>query len=102
MTRPTSASVAKGQTANFTVDAYPDKRFSAAISDIAYASVTTENVVTYEAKLAVDNRELLLRPGMTANVDIITREAKGALTIPNAAFRYQPPSSAKAKARPFS
>ena len=95
-------SVAKGQTASFTVDAYPDKKFSATISDIAYASVTTDNVVTYEAKLAVDNKDLFLRPGMTANVEIVTREAKGALTIPNAAFRYQPAASAKASARPFS
>ena len=95
-------SVAKGQSASFTVDAYPDKKFSAVISDIAYASVTTDNVVTYEAKLSVDNRDLLLRPGMTANVEIITREAKGALTIPNAAFRYQPAASAKANTRPFS
>ena len=95
-------SVAKGQTASFSVDAYPDKKFSAVISDIAFASVTTDNVVTYEAKLSVDNKDLLLRPGMTANVEIVTREAKGALTIPNAAFRYQPASSAKANARPFS
>ncbi len=94
--------VAKGQTANFTVDAYPDKTFTATISDIAYASVTTESVVTYEAKLAVDNKDLFLRPGMTANVDIITREAKGALTIPNAAFRYQPASANAAQSRPFS
>jgi HlyD family secretion protein len=95
-------SVAKDQKANFTVDAYPDKSFTATISDIAYASVTTESVVTYEAKLAVDNKDLLLRPGMTANVDIVTREARGALTIPNAAFRYQPASTSTAQSRPFS
>jgi HlyD family secretion protein len=95
-------SVAKDLKANFTVDAYPDKSFTATISDIAYASVTTESVVTYEAKLAVDNKDLLLRPGMTANVDIVTREAKGALTIPNAAFRYQPASASTAQSRPFS
>jgi HlyD family secretion protein len=94
--------VIEGQTANFSVDAYPDKSFTATISDIAYASVTTESVVTYEAKLTVDNKDLLLRPGMTANVDIVTREAKGALTIPNAAFRYQPASANAAQSRPFS
>ncbi len=94
--------VAKGQTASFTVDAYPDKKFSATILDIAYASVKTDNVVTYEAKLDVDNRDLFLRPGMTANVEIVTREAKGALTIPNAAFRYQPVATAVAKKQPFS
>ena len=95
-------SVAKDQRANFTVDAYPDKTFSAVISDIAYASVTTDNVVTYEAKLAVDNKDLFLRPGMTANVNVVTREVKGALTIPNAAFRYQPVATAAAKKQPFS
>jgi HlyD family secretion protein len=94
--------VSKGQQAAFTVDAYPDKQFSATISDIAYASVTTENVVTYEAKLVVDNKDLLLRPGMTANVEIVTREAKGALTIPNAAFRYQPAASTTARKQAFS
>jgi HlyD family secretion protein len=60
--------VQKGQNAQFTVDAFPGRTFDATIRDIAYASVTTENVVTYEAKLTVDNRELLLRPGMTATV----------------------------------
>ncbi len=94
--------VAKGQMASFTVDAYPQKKFSATISDIAYASLTTENVVTYAATLAVDNKELFLRPGMTANVQIVTREAKGVLTIPNAAFRYQPAAVSAAKKPPFS
>lgn len=85
--------VAKGQTGHFTVDAFPDQRFDAKISDIAYASVTTDNVVTYEAKLDVDNSKLLLRPGMTAAVDIVTRQADGVLTVPNPAFRYSPPAT---------
>lgn len=84
--------IAKGQKASFTVDAFPDRHFEATISDIAYASVTTDNVVTYQAKLAVDNSDLLLRPGMTATVNIVTRKANGILTIPNAAFRYSPPA----------
>jgi HlyD family secretion protein len=94
--------VAKGQTASFTVDAYPDKKFTAVILGIAYASIKTDNIVTYEAKLDVDNKDLLLRPGMTANVEIVTREAKGALTVPNSAFRYQPVATAVAKKQPFS
>ena len=53
--------------------------------------MTTEGVVTYDARLDVENDELLLRPGMTATVSVVTREAKGVLTIPNAAFRYSPP-----------
>ncbi|SFJ91665.1 HlyD family secretion protein [Mesorhizobium albiziae] len=83
--------VKPGQTARFTVDAFPDRRFDAKIRDIAFASVTTEGVVTYDARLDVDNAELLLRPGMTATVAVITREADGILTVPSAAFRFQPP-----------
>jgi HlyD family secretion protein len=94
--------VAKGQTGHFTVDAFPDQRFDAKISDIAYASVTTDNVVTYEAKLDVDNSKLLLRPGMTAAVDIVTRQADGVLTVPNAAFRYSPPARQAGSNRGFS
>lgn len=82
--------VAQGQTARFTVDAFPTRRFDAEISDIAYASVVTEGVVTYEARLAVTNDELLLRPGMTATVDIVTREAGDALLVPASAFRFSP------------
>ena len=80
-----------GQTARFTVDAFPDRRFDAQIRDIAYAAVTTEGVVTYAAKLAVANDELLLRPGMTATVSIVTREGKDMVTVPNEAFRFRPP-----------
>jgi HlyD family secretion protein len=83
--------VKAGQTARFTVDAFPERTFDAAIRDIAYASVTTEGVVTYDARLDVDNAELLLRPGMTATVSIITRQSENALTVPSAAFRYRPP-----------
>jgi len=84
--------VAKGQPARFTVDAFPSRRFDAQISDISYASVTTEGVVTYEARLAVTNPELLLRPGMTATVNIVTRESDNALLVPSAALRFTPPT----------
>lgn len=84
-------SVSPGQTARFTVDAFPERRFDADIRDIAYASVTTEGVVTYDARLDVDNAEMLLRPGMTATVSVITREVKDAVLVPNTAFRYRPP-----------
>jgi HlyD family secretion protein len=83
--------VDKGQQARFTVDAFPARRFDASISDISYASATTEGVVTYQAKLSVDNQELLLRPGMTAAVNIVTREANGVLLAPSSAFRFTPP-----------
>lgn len=83
--------VAAGQAARFTVDAFPGRIFDAAIRDIAFASVTTEGVVTYDARLDVDNAELLLRPGMTATVSVVTREAKNIVTVPATAFRFRPP-----------
>src|SRR5207245_5770715 len=82
--------VKPGQHARFTVDAFPDRPFNAEIRDISYASVTTDGVVTYKARLEVDNSELLLRPGMTATVAVVTRQAKGVLTVPATAFRYRP------------
>jgi HlyD family secretion protein len=82
--------VAAGQPARFTVDAFPDRRFDAEIRDVSFASVVTEGVVTYQARLNVDNGDLLLRPGMTAAVDIVTREADGVLLVPASAFRYSP------------
>jgi HlyD family secretion protein len=91
--------VKAGQHARFTVDAFPERPFDAAIRDISFASVTTEGVVTYDARLDVDNNEMLLRPGMTATVSVVTKQAKGALTVPSAAFRYRP---AEARDRPFS
>ena len=83
--------VRPGQKARFTVDAFPDRRFERRIRDISFASVTTEGVVTYDARLDVDNAELLLRPGMTATVPVVTREAKDVITVPAAAFRFRPP-----------
>lgn len=85
--------VKPGQTAHFTVDAYPEQSFAAEIRDISFASVTTEGVVTYKARLDVDNSELLLRPGMTATVAVVTREAKDVLMVPAAAFRFSPPAA---------
>lgn len=83
--------VSPGQKASFSVDAFPGRTFDAEIRDIAYASLTTDGVVTYDARLDVDNEELLLRPGMTATVSVITKEAKDVITVPSAAFRYRPP-----------
>lgn len=89
--------VKTGQTARFTVDAFPERTFDADIRDISFASVTTEGVVTYNARLDVDNSELLLRPGMTATVAVVTREAKDVLTVPAAAFRFSPPAASESR-----
>jgi len=83
--------VAQGQSAQFTVDAYADRRFPATITEVHFASQTVEGVVTYETVLAVDNSGLLLRPGMTATADIIVRQIGNALLVPSAALRFKPP-----------
>jgi HlyD family secretion protein len=85
--------VAVGQTATFTVDAFPDKRFPATITSIRYAAETVSDVVTYKGILSVANDDLLLRQGMTATADIVVEQVTGALLIPNAALRYSPPAA---------
>jgi HlyD family secretion protein len=79
-----------GMGANFTVDAYPGKTFRGTISDVRNAPTTVQNVVTYDAVIKVDNDELKLKPGMTANVTIVYSQRDGVLTIPNAAIRFKP------------
>jgi len=88
--------IAEAQTAEFTVDAYPDRTFPAIISQVRYAPRTVEGVVTYETLLAVDNSDLLLRPGMTATAVITVRQLRDVLLLPNAALRFAPPIEATA------
>jgi len=83
--------VAEGQRATFTVDAYPGRKFPAVVHNLRYAPKTVDSVVTYEAVLDVDNRDLLLRPGMTATVDIVTQAVHDVWLVPNAALRFQAP-----------
>lgn len=89
--------VKDGQTASFTVDAYPGRSFPAVIDTVEYSPEVTDNVVTYKAILTVDNTDLLLRPGMTATAQIVVQEVPDALAVPNAALRYSPPKEEKAK-----
>lgn len=93
--------VREGQSATFTVDAYPGKIFNAKISELRYGSETVQGVVTYKAILTTDNTDLLLRPGMTATAEIKVQELKNALTISNAALRYEPPATAEVDDRSF-
>ena len=79
------------QLATFTISAYPDRQFQAHITQVRYAAHTENNVVTYEALLAVDNTDLSLRPGMTATADIVVRTIANALLVPNIALRFSPP-----------
>ena len=86
--------VRKGQRATFTVDAYPDHTFEAKILQMRYSadkSGQNENVVTYKTIMSVANSDLLLRPGMTATVNIIVKKVVNKLLVPNAALRFTPP-----------
>jgi HlyD family secretion protein len=84
--------VQEGQSASFSVDAYPDRRFPAVIRELRYASETVQGVVTYKAVLTVENAEILLRPGMTATAEIGVQDVTGALLVSNAALRFTPPA----------
>ena len=79
-----------GQDVEFSVDAYPDETFRGTVSQVRNAAVTVQNVVTYDVVVTVDNKDLKLKPGMTAEVSIITAVARGVLRIPDAALRFRP------------
>ncbi|MBI5039190.1 MAG: efflux RND transporter periplasmic adaptor subunit [Nitrospirae bacterium] len=79
-----------GQNVEFTVDAYPDTTFRGEVWQIRNAPITVQNVVTYDVVIKVDNSGLKLKPGMTANVSVITAVKTGILKIPNAALRFKP------------
>lgn len=89
--------VKKGQAVSFTVDAFPGQPFAGKVKEVRNAAITVQNVVTYDTVIEVDNRELKLKPGMTANVSIIVAERPSTLKIPNAALRFRPPETADAK-----
>jgi HlyD family secretion protein len=84
--------ISVGQEATFTVDSYPDDRFTGMVSQIRLAPVTIQNVVNYTVIVDVDNRDLKLMPGMTANVRILVGSARNVIRVSNMALRLQPPS----------
>ncbi len=83
-----------GQKASFTVSAFPSRRFPAAITRVAYGSTITDNVVTYQTLLDVENADLSLRPGMTATSTITAAERTNVLLVPNTALRFSPQTAA--------
>jgi len=89
-----------GQDVEFTVDAYPDITFKGRVWQIRNAPITVQNVVTYDVVINVDNPELKLKPGMTANVSIIVSIKKDVLKIPNAALRFKPAEKGKTAVQP--
>ena len=86
--------VAVDQDVDFTVDAFPNRTFHGRVVQIRNAPITVQNVVTYDTVISVNNDDLKLKPGMTANVSIIVAQRNDVLKIPNAALRYRPPEAA--------
>ena len=83
--------VIEGQEVTFTVDAFPARRFRGRVHQVRNAPTVVQNVVTYDAVVRIDNKELLLKPGMTANVQFLVNRKEDVLTIPNMAIRFKPP-----------
>lgn len=87
-----------GMEASFSVDAFPSKVFKGRVRQIRYAPQVVQNVVTYDAVIDVENEQLLLRPGMTANVSFVYARTDDALRVPNAALRFRPDAELMRKA----
>jgi HlyD family secretion protein len=79
-----------GQSATFTVDAYPGTTFRGTVADVRRAPINAQNVVTYDVVITVANPDLKLFPGMTAKVTVLTLREENALKVPNAALRFRP------------
>jgi HlyD family secretion protein len=78
-----------GQEVDFSVDAYPDTMFEGKVWQIRQAPITVQNVVTYDVVIQVNNKNLKLMPGMTANVSIVIQTRHDVLRITNAALRFR-------------
>ena len=83
--------VTEGTSADFRVDAYPREFFHGVVTQVRNAPVSIQNVVTYDVIISVENPELKLKPGMTANITIVTARNEDALRAPNAALRFRMP-----------
>ena len=82
------AKVKEGQKVEFSVDSFPDETFEGVVTQVRNNPITTSNVVTYEVIIGIDNKDLKIKPGMTANVNIITAEKHNILLVPNKALRF--------------
>jgi HlyD family secretion protein len=85
--------VREGQAATFTVDAYPNRIYHATVTRVGLGATTTEGIVSYETILTFTNDDLSLRPGMTGNADIVTRNRENVLLVPSSALRWTPPTA---------
>ena len=95
--------VKPGLTSGFTVAAYPNRTFDASLSKVAYGATTStsSNVVTYTGYLDVPNKDMFLRPGMTATATIETAKREKVLLVPNTAFRFTPKVTKAASSMSF-
>jgi len=86
-----------GQTASFTVDAFPRRTFSGEIRQIRKSPQTVQNVVSYTVIISAANPDFALLPGMTANVRVVVEQRESVLKVPNAALRFRPPGAPDAR-----
>lgn len=82
--------VSVGQEADYTIDGYPNETFKGYVNQVRLSSTTTSNVVTYTVVITVDNKDLKLKPGMTANVSIVVNKKENILTVINPALKFTP------------
>ena len=82
--------VKEGENVKFTVDAFPNDTFEGVVTQVRQEATTTNNVVTYEVVISAPNADLKLKPGLTANVTILTAEKNNVLSVPSKALRYTP------------
>lgn len=92
--------ILQGQTASFTVDAFPGQNYEGRVDQVRLAATNEQNVVTYTVVITAENPGQRLLPGMTANIDIVTGEREGVLSVPNSALRFRPSGELEALARP--
>jgi len=92
--------IKEGMPASFTVDAYPGERFKGAVRQVRDVATVLQNVVTYDAVINVENPDLKLKPGMTANVSFTYAQREDVLRVPNAALRFRPPTTTAAATVP--
>ncbi len=91
--------IAAGQKASFSVSAYPNRRYPAKVTRVAFGSSINDNVVTYATQLSVQNPDLSLRPGMSATSTIVALEKKQVLLVPNKALRFRPRATGEPASR---
>ena len=82
--------VKEGQRVQFSVDAYPDEIFEGSVTQVRQQATVESNVVTYEVVIGAPNKDLKLKPGLTANVTIYTNQKNGVLVVPNKALKFTP------------